>query len=74
MQRYGVKIKPSGIPNSGKGLFATRTIEADTWICPHNGETITQQCLDQGYDENETAPYALKDTWRWYVDSACQRG
>ena len=62
------------MPGGGKGLFAVREFEEDEWICPYIGESITQNCLDQRYDEDETAPYAITDTRRRYIDSACHRG
>ena len=69
---YGVQVKPSTIPNSGKGLFATRAIARNAWICPYTGEITDDACMDQRYGD-DVAPYAdgLDDV---VIDSACERG
>ena len=74
IQLYRVKIRQSTIPGAGKGVFAVREFEEDESICPCIVESITQNCLDQRYDEDETAPYAITDRRRRYIDSACRRG
>lgn len=73
IKEYGIKIKKSTLPGVGKGLFSTSRIERDTWICPYIGESINEQCLNQRYPGNMTAPYAVKKGQR-YEDSACMRG
>lgn len=43
-------------------------------MIPYEGEVITQACLNQRYEVNETATYAMEAGRRRYVDSACMRG
>ena len=75
--KYGVKVQKSNIPGAGKGLFATRDIKKNTWICPYIGEVIDAQCLEQRYPGGVTAPYAeempLNVSPKLYTDSACWR-
>jgi hypothetical protein len=73
MQVYGVRVRPSTIPNTGKGLFATRDFLSNSWICPYLGEVISQQYLDQRYVGDVTAAYAVQDGVN-FIDSACRRG
>lgn len=75
LQVYGVRLRESTIPDTGKGLFATRDFPRYTWICPYNGEDVTEACLEQRYPGNVTAPYAVdfKNDPHRYVDSACLR-
>lgn len=73
ISKYGVRAKASTIPGAGKGLFATRAFKAGDWICPYIGEPITQECLDNRYPGDMTAPYA-EQIPGGFVDSACVRG
>ncbi|ACH46888.1 putative lysine methyltransferase [Feldmannia species virus] len=73
-QKFGVKIKQSTIPGAGKGLFATRQIPKNTWICPYSGEETTMECIHQRYPGDSTAPYAEKISDNIAYDCACSRG
>ena len=75
-----LEIKPSTIPNSGKGLFAYKKIKDDEPVFKKNqiivqyqGEEITRQELINRYG-NHTAPYAVKKNNNLYIDSAGERG
>ena len=74
--KYGVKVRKSTIPGAGNGLFATRLIKKNTWICPMIGETTTMACINQRYPGIMTAPYAevFPNQSNQAVDGACQRG
>ena len=83
-----LRIKSSGLPNGGKGLFAQVSRNpADNSVVFRNGETIidyTGESIDVAtlnarydLDPNHqfTAPYAFeteRDTS--YIDAACERG
>jgi len=83
-----LRIKPSGVPNGGKGLFAQVSRSATDnsivfrrgeTIVNYTGEDINTATLNNRYDldaDNQfTAPYAyeiVKDTS--FVDAACNRG
>lgn len=74
--KYGVKIKNSAIPGAGKGLFATRRLSKDSWICPYSGEATTMNCIHQRYPGGMTAAYAerIPGEANLAVDCACSRG
>jgi hypothetical protein len=76
-----VKIKPSTIPEAGKGLFAECPkapgqicFEANDKIVNYNGQLITKRELDKRYGKGDdnTAPYAIQ-VGRKYEDAALQR-
>lgn len=73
--KYGVKTGISKIPNSGKGLFATKEFKANNKIVPYTGETVTSAILNERYG-NYTAPYGLTLSKKGdrYSDPACSRG
>lgn len=75
-QKYSIQKRPSAV--HGIGLFATKEIQANTWICPYVGEAITKSCLDRRYPGDTTATYTVskggRRCGRRYVDSACRRG
>lgn len=71
---YGVQSRDSTVANAGKGLFATKDFEEGEYIIPYIGEIITENCLNQRYDDEITAPYTTDFSRRRYIDSACQRG
>lgn len=77
-QEYAVRVKPSTIAGTGKGLFAETDFDEDDWICPYGGSVITPNCFDQRYPGNiTTAPYAVAlDNGRRprTYDAACDRG
>jgi len=73
-KKYGVKIKQSTIPGAGKGLFATRNIPRDSWICPYSGEATTMDCIHQRYPGDATAAYAEQVHKNLAYDCACSRG
>lgn len=73
---YGVQIKPSTIKNSGKGLFATRALSRDSWVCPYEGEVLPMSCIHKRYPNDTTAPYTeqIPGNRNQGVDAACERG
>lgn len=71
---HGVRVMQSTIPNSGKGLFATRPIASGAWICPYGGEEVDDACIDLRYAGNATAPYADQLNNGTNLDAACERG
>lgn len=79
-QEYGVRVKDSTVEGAGKGLFAHVAKRRFEWICPYNGEMITQNCLDARYPGDVTAPYATQLDVPFamgggdYEDGACVRG
>lgn len=74
--KYGVKIKNSTIPGAGKGLFATRRLSKDSWICPYSGEATTMNCIHQRYPGEMTAAYTeqIPGNPNLAFDCACSRG
>lgn len=76
-----LQIKPSTIPNGGKGLFATSVpyngnqvvFKKNETIVGYNGEIINDNELVHRYGQN-TAPYALKVKNDTHIDCACSRG
>jgi hypothetical protein len=82
-----LRIKPSSIPNAGKGLYAEDTTQAQNAIIfrrgddiiEYIGENITRQQLNQRY-QIHTAPYAIQvrgddnSNGPLYIDSALVRG
>lgn len=71
---YGLRARPSTIPGAGKGLFASRAFVQDDWICPMTCESITQECLENRYPGDTTAPYAEQEDDGNITDCACSRG
>lgn len=71
---YGVKTKKSTIPGAGRGLFATRSFDSYEFICPYEGEVVSETCLEQRYPGNAVAPYAVNFDEGNFIDSACIRG
>lgn len=80
-REYKVRIKPSGIPGAGKGLFAADRAAApgavvfrkDDFVAPYGGETVTDAQLTQRYG-NHTAPYGMQVFGQRYENGACVRG
>lgn len=76
-----LKIKPSTLPNGGKGLFAWSpqtpfVFDKDDIICEYDGEFISRSTLDNRYGEY-TAPYAIAirtGNNPRYEDAALHRG
>ena len=76
-----LKIKPSTIPNAGKGLFAidnTKRPNAvifnqNAVICEYNGEIIDRNELIHRYHYH-TAPYAIRINRNRFEDGAIMRG
>lgn len=65
-RRRSWEVRESGV--HGKGVFATRTIRAGTWIIEYAGERITHDEADLRYDddapgEHHTFLFAVDDTW-----------
>jgi hypothetical protein len=79
---HHLKIKPSLIPNAGKGLYAVDPRSADQneilfhkgeTICKYRGELIDLDTLEERYDEY-TAPYAVRISANSFEDGAKVRG
>jgi len=75
-----LKIKPSGLANAGKGLFAFDGKRDDKIIfkpkqiiANYDGEHINKNTLIQRYS-NKTAPYGIKLSDDNYEDGALHRG
>lgn len=83
-------VKPSTIPNAGKGLFAIRTkkkglspdelkkpiFKTNDKIAPYVAEAVSRQVLDDRY-AHYTSPYALsvgEGKNTRLLDAACERG
>ena len=81
LSQYHLQIKPSSIPNIGKGLFAINKRALpnmilfckDDKICDYDGELIHNNDLNERYGLY-TAPYGLQLSNRNFLDSACSRG
>jgi hypothetical protein len=69
---YGIESKPSTIPDSGRGMFATRPFAPGDYICPLGGAFVSKQDLDERYDKY-TAPYAIRINGQRFEDGACYR-
>jgi len=79
---YNLKIKPSNIPNAGKGLFAYDPLSGDPnevlfnreeTICQYKGEIIDKDELIRRY-ANKTAPFAIGVSANSFEDGARVRG
>jgi len=77
-----LKIRPSTIPNAGKGLYAWDLKQPQNAIIfrrgekiiDYRGERITDDDeLEERYGEN-TAPYSCRVNKNLVIDSACKRG
>lgn len=56
-----LRIKPSNIPNAGKGLFAwKKSIPRDKKISPYTGRLMSQRAIDAKYGDG-LAEYAICD-------------
>ena len=79
-----LKIKPSTIPNSGKGLYAINKrmrpnaviFYADAEICRYYGEIVNSNTLNRRYTREYTAPYGvtINSSSDRYEDGALDRG
>lgn len=72
--RYGVQSRVSTIPGAGRGLFATRPLSKDSWLCPYTGENTTMSYIHTRYPGEMTAPYVVGLPNGLAIDSACVRG
>ena len=78
---YHLRIKPSTIPNAGKGLFVNHrtaganaiVFRANDVICEYMGELTNRDVLQDRYGDF-TAPYGLDVTYRIKEDAAFMRG
>ena len=80
--QHHLKIKPSNIPNSGKGLFAWNPMSSNQneivfrkneTICAYKGEIINEEELIERYGD-KTAPYAVSISRDRYEDAGKIRG
>lgn len=65
----GVRVKKSNIPQAGKGLFAEKDFKKEEKVTDYCGERLTKQQLDQRYDEDETAQYAVQMGNNYFIDA-----
>jgi hypothetical protein len=82
--RGDLKVKPSLIPDAGKGVFAydkESPNSNDIVYRPHDkiidylGERINKDELNKRYgDDKNTAPYGLKINNNLFIDAATRRG
>ena len=77
-----LRVQPSGIPHSGKGLFAQHPdkdagniilFRTGDRIIAYDGEIVTQETLNQRY-QNHTAPYGIQISKTSNEDGALHRG
>ena len=71
---FGVEVRQSGI--EGYGVFATRLIRKDTYVCPpYIGEVIDHEERDKRYGTQTSAlaPYALEFQNNYSFDAAVAR-
>lgn len=61
-EKWGLVIGASEIEGAGLGVYATRRIDADSWICPYHGYSLSASRLDRMYGDY-TAPYAFMMRW-----------
>lgn len=81
MKAKGLRLKASGIPGAGKGLFAmddglpsgTLMFKKGQMVVEYDGQVIDQKELVQRYGDF-TAPYGIQATAVLYEDGACRRG
>ena len=76
-----LRIKPSNIPNAGKGLFCIDTKQPANAVIYRKGDRIGEYIgeridLDELNDRygNTTSPYAMKITNNEFIDAATARG
>jgi hypothetical protein len=77
-----LKIKPSTIPNAGKGLFAFDKTKGNDFIvfkkgqviCEYGGDLISVEECNRRYSEDHTAPYGIQLKNDTIQDCACNRG
>ena len=76
-----IKIKPSTIPNAGKGVFAVDPKRAPGTIIFRNGDVIIPYASELITTEDRanrygpyTAPYAVQLSNQYARDGACDRG
>jgi hypothetical protein len=73
----GLKVKKSNIPNSGKGLFATKDFKKNVVIGSYGGENVSKAEINRRYgnSKKDNAPYALSayNAKGRVLDSACRR-
>jgi len=48
-----VEIKPSKLTNAGDGLFATKSIKKDEFICWYSGVYLSKEFIENGYYESD---------------------
>lgn len=81
MKAKGLRLKASGIPGAGKGLFAmnnslpsgTLMFKKGQMVVEYDGEVIGREELERRYREF-TAPFGIQATASVYEDGACRRG
>jgi hypothetical protein len=72
---YGLEIKPSTIPNAGKGLFAYKDFKKNEFVAPYDGELIDKAEVEKRYGRGKfVAPYTIHVSGDKYLDAALVRG
>lgn len=68
-KRYMLRVKPSTIPNAGKGLFAaTADFTAGQNIVPYTGDVLTRAQLHARYPNND-GQYVLQAAGDRFIDA-----
>lgn len=80
LYQHQLRIKPSTLPNAGKGLFAMTgrpgneiLYRPGQRICEYRGERLTAAQIEERYG-NKTAPYAVNVVDDVHIDGALYRG
>ena len=58
--KKGLRIKKSGVPGAGLGLFTTREFQKDEHIDTYRGDKLKQDELDRRYPGDTTAEYVVQ--------------
>ena len=65
----GLRIRPSGVPGAGLGLFAAAGFKRGDVIAPYEGEKLTRRRVDERYGD-ERGEYVLCRDSKRCIDSA----
>ena len=75
LKERGLKIAKSSIPNSGKGVFATKNFDKGALVGNYFGQELTRDQLNKRYGATNAdfAPYGLAYSNNTFLDAACKR-
>ena len=65
----GLMVKKSGIPNAGRGLYATRPFKQNKTIVAYTGKHIASDDMWEHYPDGSDAAYAVGSPETYYVDA-----